>query len=137
MAIVITFMVLEMEVPHGADFNVIDGQLPVFYSYVPSFVNVARYWNNHHHLLYTVEHTDARIMWANIRLLFWLTSKPFATAWMGENDFAAMPTALYGFVLLAAADADYVLLLAILASHGQSSTQGKALGHLEKPSQIS
>ncbi len=103
LAIVITIMVLEMEVPHGADFNVIDGQLPVFYSYVLSFVNVASYWNNHHHLLYTVEHIDARIMWANIHLLFLLTLMPFATAWMGGNDFAVMPTALYGLVLLAAA----------------------------------
>ena len=102
-AIIITIMVLEMKVPHGADLPALGPLLPVFLSYVLSFVNVGIYWNNHHHLLHTCRQVNGRVLWANLLLLFWLSLFPFCTGWMGENHFAAVPTALYGVVLLAAA----------------------------------
>jgi uncharacterized membrane protein len=99
LAIIITIMVLEMKVPHGADFAALNPVLPVFLSYVLSFVYLAIYWNNHHHMLYTMQHVTGGILWANLHLLFWLSLFPFVTGWMGENHFAPAPIALYGIVL--------------------------------------
>ncbi len=127
-AIIITIMVLELKVPHGASCDDLAGVLPVFLSYVLSFVYVAIYWNNHHHLLYTVNRVDGLILWANTHLLFWLSLVPFATAWMGENHFAKLPTAVYGVALLMPAIAYLLLQKAILRREGQDSTLAKALG---------
>ncbi len=127
-AIIITIMVLELKVPHGAGWEDLAGVLPVFLSYVLSFVYVAIYWNNHHHLLYTVNRVDGLILWANSHLLFWLSLIPFATAWMGENHFAKLPTAVYGVALLMPAIAYYLLERAILRREGQASTLAQALG---------
>ena len=127
-AIIITIMVLELKVPHGASWDDLAGVLPVFLSYVLSFVYVAIYWNNHHHLLYTVNRVDGLILWANTHLLFWLSLVPFATAWMGENHFAKLPTAVYGVALLMPAIAYLLLQKAILRREGQDSTLAKALG---------
>jgi uncharacterized membrane protein len=127
-AIVITIMVLELKVPHGASWSDLAGVLPVFLSYVLSFVYVAIYWNNHHHLLYTVNKVDGLILWANMHLLFWLSLVLFATAWMGENHFAELPTAVYGVSLLMPALAYYVLQKAILRRQGKGSKLAKALG---------
>ena len=127
-AIIITIMVLELKVPHGASWDDLAGVLPVFLSYVLSFVYVAIYWNNHHHLLYTVDRVDGLILWANTHLLFWLSLVPFATAWMGENHFAKLPTAVYGVALLMPAIAYLLLQKAILRREGQDSTLAKALG---------
>jgi uncharacterized membrane protein len=103
LAIIITIMVLEMKVPHGTDFAALRPLLPVFLTYVLSFIYLAIYWNNHHHMLHVTQHVSGAILWANLHLLFWLSLFPFVTGWMGENHFAAMPTALYGVVLLMAA----------------------------------
>ena len=103
-AIIITIMVLELKVPHGADLAALAPLAPVFLSYVLSFVYVAIYWNNHHHLLQAVKHVNGPILWANVHLLFWLSLFPFATGWMGENHFAALPVALYGVVLFCGGD---------------------------------
>ena len=127
-AIIITIMVLELKVPHGANWEDLAGVLPVFLSYVLSFVYVAIYWNNHHHLLYTVNRVDGLILWANTHLLFWLSLVPFATAWMGENHFAKLPTAVYGVALLMPAIAYLLLQKAILRREGHDSTLAKALG---------
>ena len=127
-AIIITIMVLELKVPHGASWDDLAAVLPVFLSYVLSFVYVAIYWNNHHHLLYTVNRVDGLILWANTHLLFWLSLVPFATAWMGENHFAKLPTAVYGVALLMPAIAYLLLQKAILRREGQDSTLAKALG---------
>ena len=127
-AIIITIMVLELKVPHGSGWEDLAGVLPVFLSYVLSFVYVAIYWNNHHHLLYTVNRVDGLILWANTHLLFWLSLVPFATAWMGENHFSKLPTAVYGVALLMPAVAYYLLQKAILRREGQDSTLAKALG---------
>lgn len=112
-AIIITIMGLELKVPHGADWNALGSLVPVFLSYVLSFVYVAIYWNNHHHLLHTVTRVDGLILWANMHLLFWLSLTPFATGWMGENNFAPLPTAVYGVALLMPAIAYYLLQRAI------------------------
>ncbi len=127
-AIIITIMVLELKVPHGAGWEDLAGVLPVFLSYVLSFVYVAIYWNNHHHLLYTVTRVDGLILWANTHLLFWLSLVPFATAWMGENHFAELPTAVYGVAMLMPAIAYILLQKAILRREGQASMLAKALG---------
>jgi len=127
-AIIITIMVLELKVPHGAGLADLAGVLPVFLSYVLSFVYIAIYWNNHHHLLQTVHRVDGLMLWANIHLLFWLSLVPFATAWMGENHFAALPTAVYGVALFMPAIAYYLLQRAILRKEGPHSTLAKALG---------
>src|SRR5215475_10025283 len=113
-AIIITIMVLEMKIPHGDSVETLAPLLPVFMSYVLSFVYVGIYWNNHHHMLHACNRVSGAILWANLHLLFWLSLFPFATGWMGENHFAAMPTALYGVVLLMAAIAYYLLELAII-----------------------
>jgi uncharacterized membrane protein len=127
-AIIITIMVLELKVPHGSSLEDLAGVLPTFLSYVLSFVYVAIYWNNHHHLLYTVNRVDGLILWANTHLLFWLSLVPFATAWMGENHFAKVPTAVYGVALLMPALAYPLLQKAILRREGNDSTLAMALG---------
>jgi TMEM175 potassium channel family protein len=127
-AIIITIMVLELRVPHDASLRALLPVAPVFLSYVLSFVILGIYWSNHHHLLQVVEHVDGRVLWANLHLLFWLSLTPFVTAWMGENNFAALPTALYGAVLLFAAIAYFILTRALLAIHSRESVLTKALG---------
>ena len=115
LAIVITVMVLEMKVPHGADWASLQPVLPVFLSYVLSFVYVGIYWNNHHHMFHAVKHVDGPVFWANLHLLFWLSLMPFTTGWMGENHFASLPVALYGVDLLMAAIAYFFLLARTVA----------------------
>jgi len=127
-AIIITIMVLEMKVPHGDTVNDLLTVLPIFLSYVLSFVYVGIYWNNHHHLLHAATIVTGAILWANLHLLFWLSLFPFATGWMGENHFSALPTALYGVVLLMAAGAYYLLQQAIIRSQGPDSILKKAVG---------
>jgi len=128
LAIIITIMVLELKVPHGADLAALEPLLPVFLSYVLSFVYVAIYWNNHHHLLQATQRVNGPIMWANVHLLFWLSLFPFATAWMGENHFATLPVAIYGGVLLCAALAYTILVRTLIAHHEPGSTLATAIG---------
>jgi uncharacterized membrane protein len=127
-AILITIMVLELKVPQGGDPAALLPLLPVFLSYVLSFVYLAIYWNNHHHMLHTTERVTGGILWANLHLLFWLSLIPFATGWMGENHFAPAPTALYGFVLLMAAMAYWGLQRTIIADQGDGSLLAAAVG---------
>jgi len=127
-AIIITIMVLEMKVPHGAGLQDLRPLLPVFLSYVLSFFYVGIYWNNHHHMLHACTSVTGPILWANLHLLFWLSLFPFTTGWMGENHFTAVPTALYGVVLLMAAIAYVVLQQAIIHAQGQNSILKKAIG---------
>jgi uncharacterized membrane protein len=127
-AILITILVLELEVPHGESLATLGPLLPVFLSYVLSFVYLGIYWNNHHHLLHACRRVTGTMLWANLHLLFWLSLFPFVTAWMGENHFAPAPTALYGAVLLMAAIAYYVLQRLIIASQGSDSVLGRAVG---------
>ena len=127
-AIIITIMVLELKVPHGGDLEALKSSLPVFLSYVLSFLYVAIYWNNHHHLLHTCKRVNGAILWANTHLLFWLSLIPFATAWLGENHIAALPTALYGVALLMPAIAYYLLQTAIVRVNGADSSLAQALG---------
>ena len=128
LAIIITIMVLEMKVPHGVDLAALQLLLPVFFSYVLSFIYLAIYWNNHHHMLHVTEHVSGAILWANLHLLFWLSLFPFVTGWMGENHFATMPTALYGVVLFMAAVAYLILQQTIIARHGRESVLARAVG---------
>jgi len=127
-AIIITIMVLELKVPHGADWVALATLAPSFMAYVLSFIYVAIYWNNHHHLLQTVTHVDGLILWANADLLFWLSLIPVATHWLGENPLAPLPTAVYGVSLLMPALAYLLLQLAILHRHGAHSVLARALG---------
>jgi uncharacterized membrane protein len=127
-AIIITIMVLEMKVPHGATLSDLDPILPVFLTYVLSYVNVGIYWNNHHHLLHAARRVTAGVLWSNLLLLFWLSLMPFATGWMGENHFAPLPTALYGVVLLMAANSYLVLQRAIIRADGPESPLARAVG---------
>lgn len=127
-AILITILVLELKVPHGADLAELLPLLPVFLAYVLSFIYLAIYWNNHHHLLHTLEGVSGAILWANLHLLFWLSLIPFVTGWMGENGFAPTPTALYGFVLLMAALAYWLLERCIIADQGSHSLLAAAVG---------
>ena len=127
-AILITIMVLEMKVPEGHDFAALQPVLPVFASYVVSFVYLGIYWNNHHHLLHATRRVDGAIQWANLHLLFWLSLVPFMTGWMGENHFAPTPTALYGVVLLMAGAAYYILQRQIIAEQGPEGILATALG---------
>ena len=127
-AVIITIMVLEMKVPHDSDLAALMPLVPVFLSYVLSFIYVAIYWNNHHHMLHAVQHVNGRVLWANLHLLFWLSLIPFVTGWMGENEFAASPVALYGAVMLFAAIAYFILTRALLALHGSKSVLAAALG---------
>ncbi len=128
LAIIITIMVLELKVPHAADLAALQPLVPVLLSYVLSFVYIAIYWNNHHHLLQAAKQVDGRSLWANMHLLFWLSLIPFATAWMGENQFAAWPVALYGAVLFCAGLAYYLLAQALIARHGPDSVLARAIG---------
>ena len=127
-AIALTIMVLEMKVPHGADFAALAGLWPVFLSYVLSFVYIGIYWNNHHHMFQAVERVDGRVLWANMHTLFWLSLIPFVTGWMGENHFAALPMALYGVVLFGAAVAYGILAWVLRRLHDESSHFARALG---------
>ncbi len=127
-AIIITVMVLELRVPQGTDLAALLPLAPIFLSYVLSFINLGIYWSNHHHLLQASEHVDGRILWANLHLLFWLSLFPFVTAWMGENQFAPLPVALYGVVLFLAAIAYTILVRALIALHGQHSLLATAMG---------
>ncbi|MEP7060884.1 MAG: TMEM175 family protein [Betaproteobacteria bacterium] len=127
-AVIITVMVLEMKVPHGEGLAALLPLFPVFLSYVLSFVYVGIYWNNHHHMLHTLHTVSGPILWSNLHLLFWLSLIPFTTGWMGENHFAATPTALYGAVLLMSAIAYWMLQRQIIAAQGASSLLQKAIG---------
>jgi len=127
-AILITIMVLELKIPHGTSWADLRPVLPVFLTYVLSYVFLGIYWNNHHHLLHTVSRINGRILWANLHLLFWLSLIPFVTGWMGENHFAPLPTALYGTVFLLAAVAFAILLNAIVAHQGIESELRAAVG---------
>jgi uncharacterized membrane protein len=134
LAIIITIMVLEMKVPHSEDLAALHSLLPVFLSYVLSFVYVGIYWNNHHHLLHAVRSVSGGVLWANLHLLFWLSLFPFVTGWMGENHFAPLPTALYGFVLLMAGIAYWILTRTIISVEGENSLVAKAVGKDRKGS---
>lgn len=127
-AILITIMVLELKIPHGADWASLRPLLPVFLTYILSFIYLAIYWNNHHHMLHATDHINGKILWANMHLLFWLSLIPFTTGWMGENHFAPLPTAVYGAVLLAAAIAYFVLQSTIIAEQGPNSKLRAAIG---------
>jgi len=127
-AIIITIMVLEMKVPHGDRLNSLLPLLPVFLSYVLSFLYVGIYWNNHHHMMHASNKVSGRILWANLNQLFWLSLFPFATGWMGENHFASAPTALYGVILLMAAIAYKILQQSVIASEGPDSLLKNAVG---------
>jgi uncharacterized membrane protein len=131
-AIIITIMVLELKVPHGDDLTALTPLLPVLVSYVLSFVFVAIYWNNHHHMLHACHHVNGAILWANVHLLFWLSLVPFVTGWMGENHFAPLPVALYGFVLLMCGAAFTVLARMLVQIHGSDSPLARALGEDRK-----
>ena len=128
LAIIITIMVLELKVPHAVELSALKPVLPVLLSYVLSFIYLGIYWNNHHHLFQVTEEVSGGILWANLHLLFWLSLFPFTTAWMGENHLAPIPTAIYGFVLLMAAIAYYILQTTIIAKQGRESLLGKAIG---------
>jgi len=127
-AILITIMVLGFQVPHGATWGALRAELPLFLTYVLSFVFLGIYWTNHHHLFQAVKHVDGRVLWANLHLLFWMSLVPFITGWVAATDLAPAPTALYGFVFLGAAVAYTILTSALLALHGNDSTLAKALG---------
>jgi uncharacterized membrane protein len=128
LAIIITIMVLELKVPDGESLESLKPMLPLVLSYVLSFIYVGIYWNNHHHLFHSTRKVSGGILWANLHLLFWLSLFPFMTAWSGKNHFAAMPTAVYGFILLMAAIAYYILQQAIIRQQGQGSLLASALG---------
>src|SRR5262245_11208264 len=127
-AILITIMVLELKVPEGGTWNALRPLLPVFLTYVLSFVHVGIYWNNHHHMLHTANRVNGRVLWANLHLLFWLSLVPFTTGWMGQNHVAALPTAIYGVVLICAAVAYIILQRTIIVLHGHGSKLGAAVG---------
>jgi uncharacterized membrane protein len=127
-AIIITIMVLEMRAPHSADLSALGPVLPVFGSYVLSFVHIGIYWNNHHHLLHAARHVNGAILWSNLHLLFWLSLVPFVTAWMGENHFERAPVALWGAVMLMAGVAYYMLTHTLIRHHGPESALRAAVG---------
>ena len=128
LAIIITIMVLELKVPQGENFEDLKPLLPIFLSYILSFIYLAIYWNNHHHMMQTVTHVTGSILWANMHLLFWLSLVPFVTGWMGENQFSCAAVTLYGVVLLFAAIAYWLLQSLIIKSHGKNALLAKALG---------
>ena len=127
-AIIITIMVLEMKAPHGYDLESLKPILPVFISYLLSFIYIGIYWNNHHHMLHLVREVNGKVLWANIHLLFWLSLIPFVTAWMGENHFAKWPVVLYGFNLLMAGCAYFILSQSLIHLHGKKSSIAAAIG---------
>ena len=128
LAIIITIMILEMKVPHGGNLEDLKPIIPVFGSYVLSFIYIGIYWNNHHHMLQTVKQVTGSMLWANLHLLFWLSLIPFVTGWMGENHFTAASLFMYGIVLLGAAIAYFILQTAIVKKHGKQSVLAIALG---------
>lgn len=132
MAIIITIMVLELKVPHGDGPSDLLPLLPVFLSYVLSFIYVGIYWNNHHHLFHAVKHINGPILWANLHLLFWLSLVPFASGWMGENNFGQLPVMVYGMVMLMSGVAYFVLCRILIAHHGAASILAVALGQDRK-----
>ena len=132
LAIIITIMVLEIKVPHGAELTALRQLIPVFLSYALSFLYLGIYWSNHHHMLYVTHQVNGAILWANLHLLFWLSLVPFVTGWMGENHLAPVPTAVYGVILLLAAIAYLLLQHAILRQEGPDSTLGAAVGRDRK-----
>src|ERR671938_284448 len=127
-AIIITIMVLELKIPHGADWESLRPVVPVFLTYLLSFVYLGIYWNNHHHMLYITDRINGKILWANMHLLFWLSLVPFVTGWMGENHFAPLPTAVYGVVMLMAAVAYTILQTLIVAQQDANSKLAAAVG---------
>lgn len=128
LAIVITIMVLEFKVPHGGAWTDLQTLVPVMLSYLLSFIYIGIYWNNHHHMMHTVDKVTGDILWANLHLLFWLSLVPFTTSWMGENNFSANPTTLYGIVLFMCAVAYFILQKRIITGHGTDSKLAKAIG---------
>jgi uncharacterized membrane protein len=129
LAIIITIMVLELKIPHGETVAALEPLVPVLLSYVLSFIYLGIYWSNHHHMMYASKKVSGRVLWANLHLLFWLSLLPFATGWMGENRFAALPSALYGVILLCAAIAYWLLQQTIIGMEGAGSMLAKAVGH--------
>jgi uncharacterized membrane protein len=127
-AVIITIMVLEMKVPHGTDVAALAPVLPIFLTYVLSFVFIGIYWTNHHHLVHAVHHVSGATLWANLHLLFWLSLVPFVTGWMGDSHFAPLPVTAYGGVLLGSAFAYYILTRALLRLHAKDSLLARALG---------
>lgn len=127
-AIIITIMVLEIKIPHSTELSALVDLLPIFISYILSFIYVGIYWNNHHHLLQAVHRVNGKTLWANLHLLFWLSLIPFGTGWVGENNFATIPVAIYGTILLCAAIAYWILTESLLKSHGQDSQLAIAIG---------
>lgn len=128
LAVIITIMVLEMKSPHEVQLAAMRPLIPVYLSYILSFVYVGIYWNNHHHLLHATQHVNGAVLWANLHLLFWLSLIPFTTAWVGENHLNAWPVALYGIVLLLAAIAYFILTKTLIRLHGERSTLAKSIG---------
>ena len=131
-AVIITIMVLEMKAPNGTSLSALRPVLPDFLTYILSFVYVGIYWNNHHHLMQAAQHVSGGILWANLHLLFWLSLTPFVTAWMGQNDFAPWPVALYGMVMLFAGTAYFILTRSLIAHHGKESTLAASIGDDKK-----
>ena len=127
-AIIITIMVLELKVPHGDGLTSLKPLYPIFISYILSFINVGIYWNNHHHLFQTAEHVNGKVMWNNLHLLFWLSLIPFATAWMGENDFTLWPVVVYGLILVMCGIAYFFLVKALIHVNGKESILAMAVG---------
>ena len=127
-AVIITIMVLELKAPHGTELSALVPIIPIFLSYVISFIYVGIYWNNHHHMLHAVQHINGKALWANLHLLFWLSLIPFVTAWVNENHFEAVPVALYGAILLMSGVAYYILERTLIAHHGADSALARAMG---------
>lgn len=132
LAVIITIMVLEMKTPPGTSLAALKPEIPIFLSYLLSFVYIGIYWNNHHHLLHATQHVNGATLWANLHLLFWLSLVPFATDWIGENHFDAWPVAIYGVVLLMAGIAYFILTKTLIHLHGQDSTLAVSIGSDEK-----
>jgi len=132
LAIIITVMLLEMKIPHGGELSSLMPILPVFLSYILSFIYIGIYWSNHHHMLYSVKHVNGAVLWANTHLLFWLSLVPFASGWMGENHFTKWPVILYGITLCMSGVAYYILAQALIKLHGKNSTIGIAIGRDKK-----
>ncbi|MEP6513567.1 MAG: TMEM175 family protein [Parafilimonas sp.] len=131
-AVIITIMVLEMKVPEGDDLLILSKVFPVFISYVLSFINIGIYWNNHHHMMHAAQRVNGKVLWANLYLLFWLSLMPFATGWMGENNFTTWPVAIYGVVLFMSGVAYYILAQLLIQLHGKNSTLAVAVGKDKK-----
>ena len=132
LAVIITIMVLEMKSPHGTSLSALVPVIPVFLSYVLSFIYIGIYWNNHHHLLHATQRVNGATLWANLHLLFWLSLIPFTTAWVGENHLSSWPVAVYGIVLMLAGVAYFILTRALIRLHGEGSTLAKSIGRDRK-----